>query len=109
MPGEKSKMTPIETQKQLLLLESDLNRARLIETAQEWKAACHHTKERLAHLGAMASTAATVATTFSTVRRFFTRSKTGENKGWLSLLLDGMSTGTSLWYWMRSKRRKEDD
>jgi hypothetical protein len=109
MPGEKSKLTPIETRKQLLLLESDLNRAQFIEAMQEWKDEFHRTKEHLTRLGSMAALVARLAGTISTVRRLFSRPAAGGKKSWLSFLFDGMTAGTSLWYMLRSQRRKQDD
>jgi hypothetical protein len=109
MPGEKSKLTPIETRKQLLLLESDLNRAELIEAMRDWKNEVHRAKEHLTRLGTMASLAARIAATFSTARQLFSHPADAGKKSWLSFLLDGVTTGTSLWYTLRSHRRKHDD
>jgi hypothetical protein len=109
MPGEKSKLTSLDTRKQLLLLESDLNRAQFVEALQEWKDEFHRTKEHLTRLGSMASLAARLAATFSTARRLFSRPAEGGKKSWLSFLFDGMTAGTSLWYMMRSQRRKHDE
>ena len=55
MPGEKSELASLRTRKQLLLLESDLNRAHLIEAVGDVKSAVHHVKEHLSHMGSMAS------------------------------------------------------
>ena len=109
MPGEKSKLTSLETRKQLLLLESDLNRAQFIEALRDWKNEFHRTKEHLTGLGSMASLAARLTATFSTARGLFSRPAAGGKKSWLSFLFDGMTAGTSLWYMLRSQQRKHDD
>jgi hypothetical protein len=109
MPGEKSKLTSLETRKQLLLLESDLNRAQFIEALQDWKDEFHRTKEHLTQLGSMASLATKLAATFSTARGLFSRPPSGGKKSWLSFVFDGMTAGTSLWYMLRSQRRRHDD
>jgi hypothetical protein len=109
MPETKPKLTPLAVRKQLLLLESDLNRARLVETLDELRQEFHHSKERLAQLGSMASTAAKVVATVSSARRILSRRGLNGKKSWLSFLFDGMTTGTSLWYLFRSNRRKDED
>ena len=109
MPGEKPKLTSLETRKQLLLLESDLNRAQFVEAVQDWKIEFHRTKEHLTRLGSMVSLAARLAATFSTARRLFSRPVDGGKKSWLSFLFDGMTAGTSLWQILSSHRRKHDE
>jgi hypothetical protein len=107
MSGEKTKLTSLETRKQLLLLESDLNRAQFVEAARDWKDEFHRTKEHLTQLGSMVSLAATI---FSTARRLlFSRPAAGGKKSWLSFLFEGIKTGTSLWQTLSSNRRKHDD
>jgi len=110
MFGEKPKLTSLETRKQLLLLESDLNRAQFVEAVQDWKDEFHQTKEHLTQFGSMVSLVGRLAATFSTVRRLFSRpAADGGKKSWLSLLFDGMTAGTSLWQMLSSHRRKHDD
>ncbi len=109
MPGEKSRLTSLETRKQLLLLESDLNRAQFVEAVRDWKDEFHRTKERLTQFGSMVSLAARLAATVSTARRLFSRPAAGGKKSWLSLLFDGMTAGTSLWHMLSSHRRGHDD
>ena len=109
MPGEKTKLTSLETRKQLLLLESDLNRTQFMEAFQDWKDEFHRTREHLTQLGSMASLATKLAATISTARRLFSRPAAGGKKSWLSFLFDGMTAGTSLWYMLRSQRRKHDE
>lgn len=108
MPEMKSKLTPLAVRKQLLLLESDLNRARFVETLDELKQEFHYSKESLAELGSMASTAAKVVATVSSAHHILSRRDSNGKKSWLSFLLEGMTTGTSLWYLFQSRRRKDD-
>ena len=110
MPGEKPKLTPLAARKQLLLLESDLNRAQFIEALHDWKDAFHRSKEHLTRFGTIASTAARLTTTFSTARRLFSRnSNPGGKKSWFSMVFDGVSTGASLWYLLRSRQRNKHE
>jgi len=108
MSGKKTPLTPLAARKQLLLLESDLNRTQFVEAVDEWKTAVHHTKERLTQVGSMVSMATKVATTVATARRLFSRPTDGK-KSWLSMLSDGMTIGTSLWSMLRAHQHKQDD
>jgi hypothetical protein len=108
MPEKKPKLTALEARKQILLLESKLNREQLVESIAEWKEEFHHSKQQLARIGSWASLATKAFATFTTAKRLFSRSKAGGKKSWFSFLLDGLSTGTSLWFMLRSHGRKAD-
>lgn len=108
MPEEKSKLTPLETRKHLLLLESDLNRAQLVEDLRGWKAEFQRTKEHWNKLGSVATIATRLTATVSTARRVISRFATSGKKSWFSFLFDGVTAGTSLWYMLRSERRKDE-
>jgi hypothetical protein len=108
MPGKKISLTPLAARKQLLLLESDLNRAEFIEAARQWKMAVQDTKQQLTHLGSIVSTAVKLAATVATARRLFSRPSPAGRKSWLSILSDGMTIATSLWSMLRSRGSKQD-
>jgi hypothetical protein len=108
MPRERSALKPLTIRKQMLLLESDLNRARLVEALGEWQEAFHHSKEHLARLGSLASTAARLTATFSTAKRLFSRPADGGKKSWMATLFEGVTTGASLWSLLRSRQRNPD-
>jgi hypothetical protein len=108
MSGKKSQLTPLETRKQLLLVESELNRAQLLNELHDLKNEIHHLKHLVGTIGSMASLAANLTATFSAVGQAFSHREEGENENssWLSTLLDGVKVGTSLWLWLRSCRHK---
>jgi hypothetical protein len=109
MPQTKPKLTALEVRKQMLLLESDLNREQLIEAIEKWKEEFHHSKEQLTKVSSLASTAAKAFATFSSIRRLFSGRSSSGKKSWLSYIFDGVSTGTSLWSLFHSHRKKEDE
>jgi len=106
MFGEKSQLTPLETRKQLLLVESELNRAQLINELRDFKNEIEHLKRQMRGIGSAASAAARLAVTFSAIRQAFFRRDEGGKSSWISTLLNGAKAGTSLWLLLRSCWRK---
>ena len=104
MSGKKSQLTPLETRKQLLLVESELNRVQLLNELHDLKNEIHHLKDQICVVGSMASSAAKLATTFSAIATVFTHRKAAENgkSSWVSTLLNGARTGALLWGTRRS-------
>jgi len=106
MSGEKSHLTSLETRKQLLLVESELNRAQLLNELREFKNEIHHLKHQVWEMGSIAASAAKLATTFSSIGQAFSHRNEDEKPSWISTLLKGAKAGTSLWLLLRSCRRK---
>lgn len=107
MPGKKSSLSPLAARKQLLLLESQLNRAEFLEAIQEWKDEFNHTKEQLTSFTSMASIAGRVASVIPTIRNLFSRRKSTDGKSRTGAsFFKSMMTGTSLWLLLRALRRK---
>lgn len=107
MPGKESQLTPLETRKQLLVAESELNRAQMLNELLDLKNEIHRCKRHLQAAGSTVSAAAKIADAFSAVSRAFSRCEDSGNKpSWTSTLLDTARTGTSLWLLLRSFWRK---
>ena len=104
MPGKNFHLTPLGSRKQLLLVESELNRAQLINELHAFKSEVHHLKEQVHAIGSIASSAAKLATTFSAISAAFTHRGHNENKksSWISTLLNGARAGASIWGALRS-------
>jgi hypothetical protein len=104
MSGKKSQLTPLETRKQLLLVESELNRAQLLNELHDFKNEIHHLKHQVWEMGSIAASAAKLATTFSAIGQAFSHRNEGEKEkpSWISTLLNGAKAGTSLWLLLRS-------
>jgi len=106
MPGKKIQLTPLETRKQLLLVESELNRAQLINEVRDFKDQILHLKHQVLGLGSTVSLAARLAATFSAVGRPFSRRDEDGRSSWISTLFKCAKAGTSLWLLLRSFRRR---
>jgi hypothetical protein len=104
MPGKNFHLTPLESRKQLLLVESELNRAQLLNELRDLNNEIQNLKSQVQAAGTLVSSAAKLATTFSAIGRAFTHRDAGENgkSSWLSNLLNGVRTGASIWGALRS-------
>jgi hypothetical protein len=106
MSGKKSQLTSLETRKQLLLVESELNRAQLLNELRDFKNEIHHLKHQVYAIGSVTSSAAKLAATFSAIRQAFSHREDRVNgKSWISTLLNGAQTCASLWGMLRSAEK----
>ncbi len=111
MSGEKSTLTAFESRKQMLVLESELNRALLLKDVQDLKHEMHHLKSQVQAMGSLVSSAAELASTFAAVgQAFSSRSEDGNGHSggrtsWISTLVNGVKMGASIWSTVRSRFR----
>jgi hypothetical protein len=107
MPGKNLYLTPLESRKQLLLVESELNRAQLLNELRDLNHEIHQVKSQVQAAGALVSSAAKLATTFSAIGSAFTHREAGEKgkSSWLSTLIQGARTGATIWGILRSQMK----
>ena len=107
MFGKESHVNPLESRKQLLIAESELNRAQLSE---EWHTMTHGVRD-LAHraktIAAWASSAALVVAGVTALRRDSTRSGTAMSS-WFQKILKGARVASTLWLAFRSRGEKNE-
>ena len=102
MSGKTTGLTALETRKQLLLVESELNRAQLINEVRDLKNEFHHLKRQAQAIGSIAASAVKLAGTFSSIGNIFSHPDKDEGKpSWASRLLKGIKTGATLWSALR--------
>lgn len=107
MPRQTSHLSPLAARKRLLLMESELNRAKLGEAIDAWRAELDRSREQLTRLTSIASLAGRVFSAVPAIGKFFgRRPSVGGKKNKLPFWLNSMMTGTSLWLLFRSFRRK---
>ena len=103
MPGQKLNLNSLEARKQLLLAESELNRAGLLEAWHAWKSEAHRLARKARTVGSIASLAAVAVAAYSNLRRGTPGTDGGNGKSsWISNCLTGMRTGVSLWVALKS-------
>ena len=105
MSGKNFHLTPLESRKQLLLVESELNRAQLFNELRDLHDEIHHLKGQVQAVGSLVSSTAKLVTTFSAIGNAFTHRNVEDNgkSSWLTTLLNGARTGASIWGALRSR------
>jgi hypothetical protein len=96
MFGRTALLSPLAVRKQLLLAESELNRALLVEDACILTAGFHGLTLRARSFSAIASAAALVLASWAVVRRGHC-DRAGVKHSWWQAVLKGAGTVSSLW------------
>lgn len=106
MFGEKPPVSPLESRKQRLIAESELNRAQLSE---EWHTIAHEVRD-LAHraktIAACASSAALLGAGIMALRRGSTAPGTTK-PSWFQTILKGARLASTIWFVFRARGEKE--
>ncbi|HEY4417526.1 MAG TPA: hypothetical protein VGO57_17675 [Verrucomicrobiae bacterium] len=104
MFGKTTELTPLAARKQLLLVESELNRVQLVNELRELKHGLQELKAQVEVVGSMAATAAKWAETFTKIRGAFTHEeKPSQGKSWVGTLFNGLRTCATLFGTFRSR------
>jgi len=108
MSGKTDGLTALEMRKQLLIVESELNRAHLDHDLQTVMTRIHHVAGQFSALGSLASTVGSLG---PSVTEFFSgfsgpdKKEDGKETSWFSRLFTGVRAGVDLWTAIRSDRR----
>jgi hypothetical protein len=116
MPRKISQLKSLEVRKQLLLAESEVNRAELIKEIDHVKGEFARVKKNIRTVGSIASTAALVATAVSVFHHRFngsdnsnnTEHKSSSKVSWIAAALDGARMGASLFLKLKSMFRERE-
>ena len=101
-------MNSLESRKQLLIAESELNRAQMLEEMAELTAGVRTVTERAKSFGSIASTAAVLVTGLAAFQR--TKSVLPAAKpSWLQTILKSAGMVSTLWLAFRSQRRDREN
>ena len=106
MSGKITQLTPLQTRKQLLVIESELNRVQLIQEISHFKGEIHHLQQVVDEIGSLAASVSKLGTLFTAVCQTFTKSSDGESSSWISKLMKGAKAGAALWSALRSSGGK---
>jgi hypothetical protein len=107
MFGKKPRLNPLESRKQLLIAESELNRAQMAGDMAALTAGIHTLTDRAKSFGSIASSAAVLVAGLAAFRR--NKSGPAEQKpSWLRTILKGAGLISTFWLAFRSQRRDRD-
>lgn len=108
MFGKMSHVTSRELQKQLLIAESELNRAQMVEDLTGLTAGVRTLARRAKSFGSIASSAAMLAAGLAACRRG-KPADANAKPSWLQPVLKGASLISSFWLAFRSRGRHQQD
>ena len=108
MFGKNPRMNPLESRKQLLIAESELNRAQLVQEWQTMADGVRSLADRARTISFLASAAASLIAGLASFRR--TKSApAGEKSSWVQTVLKGAGLVSSLWLAFRPQERDHKD
>jgi len=107
MFGKKPRLNPLESRKQLLIAESELNRAQLV---QEWQAMADGVRSIADRAGTISSVASATASLIAGLASFRRKKSAPANEkpSWLQSILKGTGLISTLWQAFRSPGRGRD-
>ena len=108
MSGKPSRLKALESRKQLLIAESELNRAQLAGDLATLTADIRALSGRAKSFGVIASAAAAVVAGLTTFRRGQSRDA-GAKPSWLQTMFKSVGAISTLWQAFRSPGRAEKD
>jgi hypothetical protein len=107
MPGKNPCLNPLASRKQLLIAESELNRAHLV---QEWRAISgevHALAIRARTISSIVSVGASLVAGLAALRR--KNSAPAEKPSWLQFILKGAGQVSALWLAFRAQTRYQKE
>jgi|ERR1035438_5901007 hypothetical protein len=107
MPGKTSHVTPLESRKQLLIAQSELNRAGL---AEEWQGMAHGVRDfsqRAKNIASWTASAALLVAGVTALRRAPPRSGAAKTS-LFQRILDGARVASTLWFTFRARGDKHE-
>lgn len=107
MFGKKSCLSSLEARKQLLIAESELNRA---ELSREWQSMAHGVRDlthRVKTVGAWASSAALLVASVAALRRVAPAPGAAKSS-WFRKALNGARMASTIWFAFRARGAREE-
>ena len=108
MSGKYLHMNSLESRKQLLIAESELNRAQLVQDWQTMASEVHSLTNQARTLSSMASAAASLVAGLASCRRK-TSTPGADKPSWWQTLLKGAGLVGSFWSEFRSRGHKPEE
>jgi predicted phage tail protein len=107
MVGKASRLNPLELRKQLLIAESEINRARLSEDWRKMRRGARNLAHRARIFAMLASSAALLAAGVTALRRGPPAPGTAKSS-WFQRILNGTRLASTIWFAFRSRGAKDE-
>ena len=108
MSRKTTELTALQTRKQLLLVESELNRVQMVAEWEKVKVGLEQATRQITAVGSLLESAAKIGTSFTGFFQGFSdpdKNSDGEKTSWISRVFTGARAGASLWAALRSHLR----
>ena len=106
MSGKTSRMNPLASRKKLLIAESELNRAQLVQELETIKDKFHSLANQARTISSLASAAATLIAGIASLRRKKESAPAAEKPSWLQSIVKGAGLVSTVWQAFRSQSRE---
>jgi hypothetical protein len=107
MPEKNSRLSQLESQKRLLVAESELNRARMVAELSALKSDARALVDHVTSFGSIASTVAGLVSGVAAFRG--EKLENGDGKShWLRRIIKGAGLVSTIWRAFRSKPREQE-
>jgi len=100
-------MNPLASRKKLLIAESELNRAQLVQELEIMADQVHSLADQARRIGSFASAAATLVAGFASFRRKKS-APADEKPSWLKTVIKGAGLVSTIWSAFRPQHRDSD-
>jgi hypothetical protein len=108
MSGKNPRMNPLASRKQLLIAESELNRAQLVREWQTMADEVHSLADQARTVSSLVSVAASLAAGVACFRRKKS-APAADKPSWLQTILKGAQLAGDLWSEFGPQRREEKE
>ena len=109
MSGKNPRMNPLVSRKKLLIAESELNRAQLVQELETIKDKFRSLASRARTVTSLASAAATLIAGIASLRRKKESAPAAEKPSWLQTVVKGAGLVSTIWTAFSSKQRNQDE
>jgi hypothetical protein len=101
-------MNPLESQKQLLIAESELNRAELVRAWQAMTSEVHSLTSRAGTISSIASSVASLVAALASCQRK-TSTPGADKPSWWQTILNGAGLLSTIWSKLRAQSHGRDE
>ena len=109
MSGKNPHMNSLASRKQLLIAESELNRAQLVQELQTISDKVHSLANQARTVSSLASAAATLIASIASLRRKKESAPATEKPSWLQTIIKGAGLVSTIWTAFRTQRRDQGE